>query len=215
MRTALVAGALVGLATVLPTQALAHGLVGQRQDLPIPAWLFGYAAAFVLGVSFALLSALWQKPVFQKPRGRPLFRIPRAVSTVCGLLGILWFALVVFIGLAGSPTPRANLAPTAIYVLFWVGIPVTSLFLGDVFRAFNPWRSLAVAVAFPFRGRERKLRSYPQRLGYWPVVLGTFAFAWFELGYTRETPQTLAILALVYAAIQLAGMAIYLSLIHI
>ena len=208
-RTVLVAGALVALAAALPGQALAHGLVGQRQDLPIPAWLFGYAAAFVLGVSFALLSALWQKPLFQEPRGRALFRIPQAVSAVCGLVGILWFALVVFIGLAGSPTPRANLAPTAIYVLFWVGIPVASLFLGDVFRAFNPWRSLAVALAFPFRGRERKPRPYPERLGYWPVVLGIFAFAWLELGYTRETPQTLAILALVYAAIQLSGMAAF------
>jgi len=37
---------------------LAHGLVG-RTDLPIPKWLFGWAAAVVLVLSFAALAVLW------------------------------------------------------------------------------------------------------------------------------------------------------------
>jgi len=51
--------ALVALA--LPDAASAHGLVG-RSDLPIPEWLFGWAAAVVLLISFAALSLLWPKP---------------------------------------------------------------------------------------------------------------------------------------------------------
>jgi hypothetical protein len=208
-RTALLAGALLAAAAALPAPAIAHGLVGERTDLPIPTWLFGYAAAFVLGASFALLSALWPKPRLQEPRQRPLFRIPRVADVVCGGLGIAAFATVVYAGLAGTETARANLAPTSIYVVFWVGVPVLSVLFGDVFRAFNPWRALAVALSAPFRGRSRSTRPYPERLGYWPVVAGIAAFGWVELGYTRETPQTLAILALAYAAIQLAGMAAF------
>jgi len=45
----------------LPATASAHGLV-QRSNLPIPEWLFGWAAAIVLVISFVALAALWPKP---------------------------------------------------------------------------------------------------------------------------------------------------------
>jgi hypothetical protein len=53
------AAAALALLALLPPVASAHGLVG-RADLPIPTWLFGWGAAIVLGVSFALLGALWR-----------------------------------------------------------------------------------------------------------------------------------------------------------
>jgi hypothetical protein len=37
---------------------IAHGLV-LRSDLPIPEWLFAWAAAMVLVVSFVALAVLW------------------------------------------------------------------------------------------------------------------------------------------------------------
>jgi len=52
---------------------LAHGLVG-RTDLPIPKWLFGWAAVMVLVFSFAALAVLWPKPELQEERGRRFFR---------------------------------------------------------------------------------------------------------------------------------------------
>ena len=50
-----------------PAFADAHGLVG-RADLPIPEWLFGWAAAVVLVVSFVGLATLWQKPSWRTTR---------------------------------------------------------------------------------------------------------------------------------------------------
>jgi len=51
-------GALLLAAALLwPSAAQAHGIV-QRSNLPIPEWLFGWAAALVLVVSFAALAAL-------------------------------------------------------------------------------------------------------------------------------------------------------------
>jgi hypothetical protein len=206
------AAALAAIA-LLPPAAGAHGLVG-RADLPIPTWLFGWAAAIVLGVSFAALGALWRQPRLEEPRERRVVRVPRIVDAVCGALGIGVFGLVVYAGFAGSDVPTANIAPTAIYVIFWVGTVVLSVLFGDVFRAFNPWRSLAVALASVARPLARgwRVRPYPERLGRWPAALGILAFAWLELAYPpteRTDPSQLALIAVVYAVVQLAGMAVY------
>ena len=208
------AGAATGLvATALfPGVAGAHGLVG-RADLPIPTWLFGWAAAAVLGASFAALGALWREPRLQQPRERRLVRIPRVIDAVCGALGIGIFGVVVYAGLEGTDVATANLADTAIYVIFWVGLVAGSVLFGDVFRAFNPWRSAAVALAFVARPLTRgrwRTRPYPDRLGRWPAALGILGFAWLELAYVDKTdPTKLAVVALAYAAVQLAGMATF------
>ena len=44
----------------------------QRSSLPIPEWLFGWAAAAVLCVSFVALAVLWPKPRLEDPGWRPL-----------------------------------------------------------------------------------------------------------------------------------------------
>jgi hypothetical protein len=211
MRLRAAGAASLALAAVaaLPPAADAHGLVG-RTDLPIPSWLFGWAAAIVLAVSFVALSALWRVPRLQDPRERRLFRIPGAVDAVCGLLGIAAFGVVAYAGFAGSETTTANLAPTSVYVIFWVGIPVLSVLFGDLFRAFNPWRSIALGVRRLAGGRGWRTRPYPERLGRWPSAFWIFLFAWVELNYVDKTvPEKLAVMMVVYAAIQLVGMAVY------
>ena len=50
---------------------LAHALVA-RKDLPIPVWLFAWAASIVLIISFFALSAAWRKPRFEEERLRPI-----------------------------------------------------------------------------------------------------------------------------------------------
>ena len=50
---------------------IGHG-ISVRSDLPIPEWLFGWATAMVLVVSFVALAVLWPEPRLQKPTWRPL-----------------------------------------------------------------------------------------------------------------------------------------------
>jgi hypothetical protein len=196
-----------------PAAASAHG-ISQRADLPIPQWLFGWAAAAVLIVSFVGLAVLWPTPRLQEPRLRRVLGVPGWVEPLCGLVGAAVFALVVYAGLAGTQTATANLAPTFIYVLFWVGLVVLSVLLGDVFRLFNPWRAVARGVAWVtgrgYFGPMPQPLAYPPRLGRWPAVATILAFGWLELAYqSRDDPSTLAVLALAYALIQLAGMSFY------
>ncbi len=213
-RRGLAAGSLAGVVLfAFPAQALAHG-IAQRADLPIPAWLFAWAAALVLLISFAALAVLWPQPRLQTPAERPLFTAPRALELLAGGAGIALFGAVVYAGLAGSQTATANLAPTAVFVIFWVGIPFASVLLGDVFAAINPWRASGRAVGWAatrLSGAPLPAPlAYPQAAGRWPAAIGILAFTWFELVSTsRSDPSTLALLAAAYAAIMLVGMALY------
>jgi hypothetical protein len=200
---------------ILPAPALAHG-IGGKTDLPVPRWLFAWAAAVVLIVSFVALATLWPKPRLERAPSRVLLRVPGFLEPLCGAVGIAVFAVVVYAGFAGEQElPTANLAPTFIYVLFWVGLPFLSLLLGDVFRAFNPWRAIARAIAWAASRAPAGLgsfrpRPYPPRLGRWPAVAGIIGFAWLELIYVEhDKPSTLAWLSVAYAVVQLLGMARY------
>src|SRR4051794_24987539 len=192
---------------------LAHGLVG-RTDLPIPKWLFGWAAAVVLVVSFAALAVLWPKPALQEERGRRWFTMPQFVEPLLGAIGVFSFIAVVYAGLRGAQDAQDNLAPTIIYVHFWVGMAVVSVLFGDVFRALNPWRAIARFFAWwasLFSDKEMPAPlEYPAKLGRWPAAAMILIFTWVELAYVnKDDPSQLAIMALVYAAIQLIGMSFY------
>jgi hypothetical protein len=192
---------------------LAHGLVG-RTDLPIPKWLFGWAAAVVLVISFAALAVLWPKPELQDERGRRWFTMPRFVEPLLGFLGVASFFVLVYAGLRGAQDAQDNLAPTVIYVHFWVGMAVVSVLFGDVFRAINPWRAIARFFAwwvglFSEKPMPAPLR-YPDKLGRWPAAITILIFTWVELAYVnRDDPSQLALMAIAYALVQLIGMSFF------
>ncbi len=199
---------------LLPAPVFAHGLVG-RADLPIPEALFAGAAALVLVLSFAALAALWSSPRLQEPRERRLFRLPFAVDVVLGLAGVAAFAAIVYAGLAGTDSEQDNLAPLAIFVALWVGVPFASLALGDVFRLLSPWRAIGRAAGWlaarlaPGDALPEPLR-YPERLGRWPAAAGIVFFGVCELCWAAgREPQTLALLALGYLVTALVGMSLY------
>jgi len=212
-RLVLSAALALGVALAAPASALAHGLVG-KQDLPIPRWLFAWAAAAVLVVSFVALAVLWPRPRLEHVRERAVLRFPAVLEVLCGVLGVTAFVITVWAGFAGSQTATANLAPTVVYVVFWVAIPFTTVLLGDVFAAFNPWRAIARGSAWLYaRGRRADAPApmpYPEWLGRWPAAVGIFLFAWVELVYVnKDDPSQLSVMMLIYAAIQLIGMSVY------
>jgi hypothetical protein len=198
---------------------IAHGLVS-RSDLPIPEWLFGWAAAMVLVVSFVALAVLWPEPRLEEGRWRPLPRgigrliAGRPVQVLCGAIGVFLLGVVVYSGLEGTQSSTANFAPTFVYVVFWLGFVPASVLLGDVFHAFNPWRAIGRAVAWVARRIARDdlpaPLAYPERLGNWPAAAGILAFAALELvASDGDKPETLAIATLAYSAATFVGMALY------
>jgi hypothetical protein len=204
------AAALLGAALLLAEPALAHGLV-QRANLPIPEWLFGWAAAVVLVVSFLALAILWPQPRLERDRWRPLpGALGRAlgspvVDAVCGTIGVALLLVVIVAGLAGSQSPLNNFAPTFVFIVFWVGLAFASALLGNVFGALSPWRALGRVL-----GLTRARRPYPERLGRWPAAIGLFAFTWIELvSEWGEDPRMLAFAVLGYTILTLAAQAVF------
>jgi hypothetical protein len=201
----------LGVALVFPATASAHGIVG-RADLPIPVWLFSWAAAIVLIVSFVALSALWTRPQLQSEHRSRLLRMPRAVPNLASLLGVALFALVIYSGFAGSQIWSVNFSVTFIYVIFWVGTPIASVLFGDVFAVLSPWRSCARAIRWlgrhvAPRAFERPPLRYPRGLGQWPAVAVLIGFAWLELVYVdRDLPSTLAAISLSYFVVTVGAM---------
>jgi hypothetical protein len=208
----------LGFAAV-PDQAHAHGLAG-RADLPIPEWLFAWAAAVVLIVSFAGLAVLWRSPQLEEhngvrllPEGLSRALVNRGTEAFAAVFAVALLVLVVLSGLAGVQTPQDNFTPTFVYVVFWVGLVPVSIVFGDVFRAFNPWRATGRAVGFVtgrMTSRTQPLIRYPEWLGRWPAAAGLLGFAWIELAHSSGAqPRTLAVAVLVYTAITLIAMACF------
>jgi hypothetical protein len=214
-RRALTAAGAVGVALGLPATASAHGLVG-KQDLPIPRWLFAWAAAVVLVASFVGLAVLWATPRLQEITERHRFDVPRALEVFWGVVGVAFFVFCIYAGYQGTQAATANILPTVIYVFFWVVIPFVSVIFGDVFRAVNPWLAIGKGVGWLVRrtgaageGGAEPL-PYPAWLGRWPAVAGVLVFAWVELVYAnKDDPSQLATMALAYTAVQLVGMSLY------
>ena len=198
---------------------IAHG-ISVRTDLPVPEFLFWWAAAIILVVSFVGLASLWPEPRLQQPSWKPLPRgigrglASRPVELVCGAIGIFLFALTIYAGFEGTQSTAANWTPIFIYVIFWLAFVPLSLLFGDVFRAFNPWRAIGRTFAWVARTVSRSALPeplvYPGWLGRWPAAVGIFGFATMELVVANgDKPETLAIAVLVYSALTFIGMALY------
>ena len=214
-----VAGALavgtIALAVLAPAAAVGHGLVG-RSDLPVPQWLFGWGATVVLVVSFVALGSLWRRPVLERDSWRPLadglsrVLTSRPLEIVCGASGIALLAVVVYSGFAGAERVDANLTPTFVYVVFWLGFVPVSVLFGDVFRAFNPWLAVGRAASWALGRWAPEPFTYPERLGRWPAALGLLAFAWLELVSTNgDRPATIALAIAVYSMLTWLGMYVF------
>lgn len=187
---------------------LAHGL-GGRTDLPLPTWMVVYGGATILLISFAALRFLWPRSRWEGAEpGRPFADVrqpaPRVLTAVARALGLAAFALVLAAAAVGENDPTSNLAPTVIYIVFWVGLAFFSFLVGDLWRALNPFDTLA-RVDAAARGSEAPLRPPPD-LGYWPAAVGLLGFVWLELVYPdRSEPRVLAVAMVAYGGVMLVA----------
>ena len=195
-------------ALIAPAAASAHGLV-QRSNLPIPEWLFGWAAAIVLVISFVALAALWPNPRMEgEPPWKPLpggaVLGSRLVEVLCGAIGVALLVIVVLAGYVGSGIALDNFAPTFVLIVFWVGMVFASAIFGNVFKAFSPWRALGRLL--PSEG----LRPYPEKLGRWPAAVGLLVFTWIELASGwGEDPSMLVTAVVGYTILTLVAQVVF------
>ena len=196
----------------LPDAASAHG-IGGATDLPIPGWLFAWGATAVLILSFVALGVLWPKPRLESMGRRLAFTLPRLAEPLAAAVGLAVTVIVVMSAFAGTTDTATNLAPTFVWVAFWVAVPLATVVLGDFYTALDPWRTIARVAGAASRALGRAPRTfapYPERVGRWPAAVGLVVIGWMELVWIhRDDPRALGAVILAYGAIQLAGMARY------
>ena len=218
-RVGALAMALAALAALLPPSASAHGLVS-KPDVPIPAWLFGVAAAVVLLLSFGALAFLWKRPKLEVYSLRTVPDwLSRAVTSrvleiAGGAIGVFLLLLCIVAGFAGTQSPSDNFTPSFVYVIFWVALVPASVLFGNVFGLFNPWLAIGRAVRWSavrlLGDRTGTGLDYPAGLGRWPAAAGLVAWAWFELASSGgPNPRNLAAAAIVYSSMTFLGMGLY------
>ena len=174
----------------------------------------------VLVLSFLALGALWKRPQLEhRAAGRPLppglerLLRSRALHAVLGLVSAGLLALVFLTALIGEPSSAQNLAPTFVYVIFWLGLVPVQLLLGNVWPVLNPWLAFANGVAWVWARLGRTWKpplDYPERLGLWPAAFLLFCFATLELCYSDPaSPRALALAIALYSYVAWFGMAAY------
>ena len=129
MRRELIVGFAFCLMLLSAGPALAHGF-GPTYDIPIPLWLYLYGAAAAVVLAFVPLAffsrktpdAAYQYPRFDLFGMRWLRRLLTSRLLVCGLrvLSVVLFFVVVIAGLVGLQS-GFNIAPTFVWVTWWVG----------------------------------------------------------------------------------------------
>ena len=198
---------------------LAHG-IGVVRDLPVPAAYFFVGAFVVLVVSFILLGVLWRRPLLEShsggrllPRRLSALALSRALRLVLKTFAVGVFVLTLTTALFGTTIELLNFAPTFVYVIFWLGVPLLSMIFGNVWSVLSPWRAIADATVWLLErgGREAlPVLEWSGRWGRYPAAGALFAFVALELAHPRPAyPRTLAIAIALYSYWALAGMAVY------
>jgi len=202
--------------------AAAHGF-GQRYDLPLPLslYLLGIGAAVV--VSFLIVGLFVRGGHHSESYHRlDLVRLGigriilhPVIGLVLKLLALAVFAVTLMAAFIGDQNPYRNLAPTMVWVIFWVGLAYVSAFVGDIWALINPLGTIFDGTARLLRrvlGRHalRFRLHYPERAGVWPACLLLLLFSWIELVYpTPAEPRHIAWFATIYALLTWAGMALF------
>jgi len=200
--------AFAGVTGVLP--AFAHG-TAERYDLPLPLGYYVAGSALVVALSFVVTATF----IYREPRADPyprldLFNVERLHPYLGGVLqafGVFALAAVIAAGLFGNQHPARNLAPTLVWVAWWVGLGLFVALIANIWPLLNPWGALSRLID---RVRLPAARAYPVGLAEWPAVVVLFAFVWLELvSPYASSPRVLSALALAYTVTTLAAMRLY------
>ena len=213
---------LVAGIVLLPASASAHGF-GQRYDLPVPLGLFMLGAGASVVISFLGMGLFVRKK--QARADYPNYNLlsspllmwmgHRVFHSLVQTLSVTLFCVTLAAGFWGNENPDKNIAPTMIWIIWWVGLAYVCALLGNLWALVNPWRIIFSWAETLYRTIRPGVSGSPAqplsaRPGVWPAVCLFLWFAWAEIVWPHnDLPRRLAVAALGYSIITWTGMFLY------
>lgn len=198
---------------------LAHA--GGAATIDAPVWLLAYgSAAVVLLVTVTLrgrMLVVAGGPDRDDPRGvddegdtaggrvggRVGLGAATAVGTTIGhVAGVGLLVVVVAAAVLGPAASAANLAPSAVLTVWWIGLPVACIALGDVMAWLDPFGTL---TRFP-EGLGTRPPDTERRAPSWTAAALLAVWVWWVLAYhDSRTPRSLGWFLVAYTAVAVGG----------
>jgi len=163
-----------------------HGF-GPRYDLPGPLFLYLFAAAGVVVVSFVMVVLFAGDKIGEEAVAYPRRRAPwldglanaRWPRVAGGAVGFLALAAVVVTGFLGSQQAVYNPAEYIVWIYFWAGTVILAGLVGNLWALLNPFLAIYAVLARVIKPSGH--RRLPAPWGIWPAALAYFLFACLEL----------------------------------
>lgn len=208
--------ALVSLLTPILSEAASAHALAQRYDLPLPLGYFLAGCGAAVAATFVIFALFFRKRSHsEKPASRAILvaAIPGVLVAGLRLLSVAFAILLVIAGLFGNPGTFKNIAPVAVWVIWWVGFGFLVAFVGNIWPLINPWSAIFELAEFCARRRPGELSfrlHYPEWLGAWPGCALFLLFAWLELvAPGRDVPRNIAIGIIIYSLMTWTGFAVF------
>jgi hypothetical protein len=207
--------AALGLAvTTASTTAYAHSFV-EPYVLPVPFWLYVYACAATLIVTFAILgyfvrasagfrpSRVWSIPSGKWPAigGRYALWLLRGAALACLICTIV-------AGFIGTGDPLQNIAMPLFWMIFLLAFTYATAVIGNLYELINPWLTIVRCIERVAPRFSHDRVRYPQRLGYYPAFVFYVALVWIEL-FVLPKPIILATALALYTAMTFVGVFLF------
>lgn len=196
----------------------AHGF-GEQLDLQIPLWLWLGGAGLTVLLSFAVVIDFLPQQL-SKTAYSVVNITHLSVVKLITSQRVLWFVRLVILAILsitigaaifGSQVPTQNIAPTMIWVIFWVGVTFSVIVLGNYWRLVNPFITIYLAINYLLSKAKLTSRCQPQTppttSNEWAAVILLCAFMWVEhLWPNPDSPRLLGYLMLAYIVLTLSAM---------
>jgi hypothetical protein len=187
----------------------AHQIQSSRFTAPIPLSLLFGGAGVTVAATAAWLAITGERSA--TARTWPAFVIPASIATpvryVARTVFFGGFLVVIARGFFGPQIAAENFATVFVWAVWFKGVGLLAILIGNPWRVLSPWRTLYDGLA-RIEGSDIALfDAYPSWLGYWPAFAGfVVGIGIFEnLTVIPRSPATTAVVIAGYAAVMVLG----------
>lgn len=197
-----------------PGVVSAHDVAGSRFDAPLPLWMLFAGAGATVAVT-ALWLAITERIAAATAHKRAVLSVPTSVVRPIryGIGGVFLAAVItaLVLGLVGRQVAAENFATVFTWPVWFRGVALVAILLGNPWRTLSPWRTVYRGLAW-LEGRTfAVLGDYPSALDEWPAVIGFVTLVGIieNLTVIPRSPRLTTVILAAYALAMIGGAILY------